>query len=194
MKKSIIAVAMLFMAYTSNAQETYGSYQAEGVKHEVLLTIDGDHRNNTFVSMDKDKDYLIVLDKKNVNKFKADLTLALEKYKDWRAIALKNKVQKVIKTISTSNNNNGVMFKYSDYEMTRSSLPINFKMQVYKGKPFFLIATPELVSFKNEYITKKIKRIYFDNAQEVQELIDLLDQDKHNIFINGRTNTEDLFN
>ncbi|QXP62078.1 hypothetical protein [Polaribacter sp. HaHaR_3_91] len=138
------------------------------VKTEFSIKYDTEDKIYYFFSSDFMKKGWIILKEEQLNQFR----LTLEKFNDWEAIAIKNKVE-LEKEFPNSELNCKVSWYYVNDWYHSTGTKMNFKFfSQSKTRHQFIISSNLVTSNSNQFIEYKLETFYLDKNQV-------------NLFING---------
>lgn len=190
MRKLLLMAVFAFSALLSNAQ-IIGNYQmsyfdkeykVEVSKKSVIVGIAGEF---------KTREYGFLIDRENVKEFKLFLENLKSKFIEYKNIAEQNNVVELDKDLPFKSPKmdvywigSDVFFSFSQYYQPR--------FKVFSSGKYGIVLHKKVKSSSNEYIDTDTY-IVFINEEEIQDLINLLDEDKLNNFLKNIEKKDDLF-
>lgn len=200
MKKHFLLFFLTIFGMSLYGQESIGkfsmSYAESEYSIEATQPTDGDYKLYiNMMSLDNSvKVGGISVKGKDVPTLIAMLEDVKTKFVEWDKLAKENNVAELDKDIPTTNKPKcGGFFRYGDWKFDYS-VTLSPRFLKTTKSTLALVHTGKMVASDNQYMDAKDFVFAFTSAEEIDELIALLNPQKVIDYYNKKTNTDGMFN
>lgn len=179
MRKVFIIVAITFLSFVSQAQTAFTHYYVDGTKYSNLITETGDEKGSVYLSLGENDEVMVVLQNSSDRiAFKDFINLTYDKYRNWKRIAVKGKIQHQVAVIKGFDQNGGFCFKNdSKWKYSKKRSPIKALFQVNKGKASYVLVIPKTEAWDNKAMECEPQYIYIQDRRELDNLLTSLSEE-----------------
>jgi len=199
--KNFFLFLLIMLAVEGYSQKPYTFYKTLHGEYEIKVS----STKNAWalwidmLSMDTYKDKVgIKIEPKQAEVLVEAFNVCIEKYSEWKNVAIANNVTKLQKKIKVrSTRVLGFFYSIDEWNFCYNMTP-TFEFSVVKDAKeevnyYIIMRTGEMSASDNEYLKCDGGVFAFASVQEIESFIALLDNDKIVKSINAQTDQNDLF-
>lgn len=197
MKNLLFIVTIALLSGTSLAQDKIGSYEMKyfSKSFDISAGSNGDFYIQATNLDSKDGDAGLIVDKKDVEGFKATLNAAKEKFTEWSEVATQNGVTELSKEIPVNGKSMSYYWAYGSKVRFSFNRSLTYKFVIFEksGKHVLLLTSGELVASDNQFMKTPGIALAFESAIEVEALAKSIDPVAAATHFESKAKDKDLF-
>ena len=198
MKKTVLLLFGLCISFSCFAQERYSDYSSDYFSRTYDVRVGKPDKKGIFkifigieCTDDPRRALNLMIDSDQLDTFKGALEQAKDKYKQWRQVAIDNRVDKVTKEIPAKFPFVGASFDYGDLRYDYS-VQLTPWFVVQEGDKYLMMINTDKISASNQLMETE-GCLVFSSTYEIDTFISRLDMNRMHEVANKRVPVIDLF-
>jgi hypothetical protein len=184
--KVMIMTLMVLLVSLSYGQVSYDTYKGR----KISVVLNGNSKGTIYLSVNQKESIGLILDDKSQVKFKVLINESYDKMVDWDSIAKVNNITEISLKMISEVKFNGYFLYGTKWNFGRTS--VRTYMSMVGGKSNLCVYTSVITSSTNQFMKSKSSLTEFTKS-ELDSLLESLNKEDIDEFINSRNNVDNLF-